>query len=371
MNRLISSSILVAFSAAALVVNAQAPATSNSLNDCFGEKRAIKIDRNMPYILVKLGDAEGEFVVDFASNVTSIDPAGFKQGIKPVPNNGNSISYEFSYYFDRFDFFGRTGAVKLIARKTTVNNTDLQQAGILGTDFFMEFVFTLDYVNKFLYKSKKEAFCTDEALMKAGFKPVSTDGYYADNFSRLKDPATTINVPTVPVKIGGITAIAQLDPAYDDSVYPHTVNVNLAFFNAIKSAGIPLIEVKNINLTMCNGSSDKGTAYRLGPGYDFEVIGVDGKPASVEHNAFIFVKDGTTSQGCSGIGTWPNAAAQIGASFLIGYKQIVFDPFSSRVWFAGSTEPKQQNQQYPISEQQLKNQQLDTPRQQKKMQRNL
>ncbi|WP_139361967.1 hypothetical protein [Hymenobacter sp. CRA2] len=307
--------------------------TASVLPACFGERRDITIARQMPYIPVKMGAAEGEFVLDFGSNISSIDPAGFKNGVKPVPTNGAAMIYEQPYFFDQFDFFGRTGGVKLLARKTTVTDLGLQQAGILGTDFFMEFIFTLDYANKFLYKSTRQAFCQDADLLKAGFKPVSTAGYYADQFSRLLDPATTINVPTVPVRIGRVAAVAQIDPGYDDSVYPHTVNVNRAFFAALQAAGVALVPVPNVMLSTCSGEHEKGTAYRLGPGYSFEITGTDGQPVLIERGAFIIVKEGTAAHGCAGIGTWAIPAAQIGASFLVDAQQVVFDPFSSRVWF--------------------------------------
>jgi hypothetical protein len=287
----------------------------------------------MPYISVKMGDAEGYFVLDFGSNITSIDPAGFKSGKRPVPKDGAALHYEQPYFFDQFDFFGRKGDVKLLARKTTATGLGFQQAGVLGTDFFMEFIFTLDYANQLLYKSSKHAFCQDADLLQAGFRPVSTAGYYADEFSKLIDPATTINVPTVPIKIGSVAAVAQIDPGYDDSIYPHTINVNQAFFSALRAAGVALLEVPEIQLTTCSGRPENGTAYRLGPGYTFEITGTNGQPVLLWQDTYIVVKDGTTSQECAGIGTWPIAAAQIGASFLVDSRQVVFDPFSSRVWF--------------------------------------
>ena len=316
--------------ACALTANAQ---TAGTLPACFGEKRPITIARQMPYIPVQIGAAEGEFVLDFGSNVTSIDPEEFKNGVKPTPTDGAAMVYEQPYFFEQFDFFGRTGRVKLLARKTTVRNLGLRQAGVLGTDFFMEFIFTLDYANQALYKSTRQGFCQDADLRKAGFLPVSTAGYYADRFSRLLDPATTINVPTVPVKIGPVAAVAQIDPGYDDSVYPHTVNVNRAFFAAMQAAGVALTPVPDVELTTCSGKPEKGTAYRLGPGHRFEITGTDGKPVLLAQDAFVIVKEGTLAQGCAGIGTWAIPAAQIGASFLVDARQVVFDPFSSRVWF--------------------------------------
>ena len=42
---------------------------------------------------------------------------------------------------------------------------------------------------------------------------------------------------------------------------------------------------------------------------------------------------------CGGIGTWPQPAAQLGASFFAG-GSLVVDPFSARVWFReGSARP--------------------------------
>lgn len=270
-------------------------------------------------------------MLDFGTNVSSIDPQGFKNNIKPVPKDRSQLSYGQSYTFDNFDFFGYKGDVRLLARKSTVSNLGFDQAGIVGTDFFMENIYAIDYVNKFLYKTTRNSSCQDADLLRSGFKPVSSAGYYVDKFVRLIDENKTYNIPTVPVTIGNTLAMAQIDPAYDDSVYPHTVNINQLFFEALKQAGVDLVPMPNVDLTTCTGVNEKGSAYKLGPGFDFRIMGTDGKPVLVEHNAFIIVKGNNSA--CEGIGTWSIAAAQIGASFLNDSGQVIFDPFSSRVWF--------------------------------------
>jgi hypothetical protein len=80
--------------------------------------------------------------------------------------------------------------------------------------------------------------------------------------------------------------------------------------------------------------AEKVLAYRLEAGSVFEIMGKDGKGVMISADAIIFVKN-TPSEAniCGGIGTWKIPAAQIGASFLFDSRCVVFDPFSSTVWF--------------------------------------
>jgi hypothetical protein len=304
------------------------------IDSCLGEKKKIVIDHQMPYLTVKLGNAEGEFVLDFGTNITSIDPENFKNSVKPEPIGGGQLEYEKFYKFKNFNFYNYPGEVNLLIRKSQVSGLKFKQAGVIGTDFFMEAIFTIDYQNGFLYKSSKDSFCKDKVLNDAGFKAVSTAGYYVDNFDRLLDPKTTINVPTVPVKIATVTAVAQIDPAYDDGVYRHTVNINQAFFESLKSAGVKLEKITDVQLSTCTGASETVSSYRLGKGYSFQIMGIDGSPVVIANDAHIFVKGNSQeTQKCGGIGTWKIPAAQIGASFLNDSEKVIFDPFTSRVWF--------------------------------------
>ncbi len=91
------------------------------------------------------------------------------------------------------------------------------------------------------------------------------------------------NVPTVPVRVAGVTAVAQLDTGFADVRVPHSENVNAAFFDAIRAKS----------------------------------------PDSIVRDAALR---------CGGIGTWTAPAAQVATSFYVDAGLLVFDPFAERVW---------------------------------------
>jgi hypothetical protein len=217
----------------------------------------------------------------------------------------------------------------------------------LGTDFLSTGIYTLDYAGKrMLHAESKAAACTDDELLKAGFAPLSTAGFFANDFARLKplqdvdrDAVGTItvaNVPTVPVRIAGTDALTQLDTGFEDSVVPHSINVNVAYLEAVQAASPGALirdAAHDLTLSTCAGVSEPVEAYRLADGRAFEMIDVQGGRARTWGDATVFVKrTPAAARKCAGIGTWSVPAAQIGASFFTDMRVVVFDPIASRVW---------------------------------------
>ncbi len=133
--------------------------------------------------------------------------------------------------------------VGFFVRPTTISMpAGIKQAGIVGTDFLSEYVFTLDYMNQWVYKSVEKGFPMDAELIADGFKPASSKGYYSNKYSNLINPET-INSPVVAVKIGTVAAKALVDPGLDDYAYYHTVNINKAFYDQLVKANIKLIKM--------------------------------------------------------------------------------------------------------------------------------
>jgi hypothetical protein len=298
---------------------------------CLGESRGLKTGSLMPYTKVKVGNAEGFFLIDFCTTASSIDTNGFINS-KPVLANNSTNS------FDNFDFFGSWGTVKLnIQNQSNIQGLgNMKQAGIIGTDFLCFNVFTLDYTDSSIFRASNGSFCDDSILIKEGFKAVSTAGYFSNDLKKLNNTYTP-NIPTIPIKIGNASAIAQIDPGYDDRFYRHSININQAFFDAIRESGVVLIENTKANFilsTCANGVQENVKAYKLPPNISFTIIGTDGNPVIIDSDVNIFLKQ-TPAEAvtCGGIGTWKIPAAQIGASFLIDAQKVVFDPFNEKVWF--------------------------------------
>ncbi|XYI01925.1 hypothetical protein ACMHYB_20010 [Sorangium sp. So ce1128] len=286
------------------------------------------ISSQMPYALARVGAAEGQFLLDFGTTLSTIDPQGFADGVIPAPIDGTADQ------FADFDFYGSWGTVRLIVQDHSGIRGTVRQAGIIGTDFLSLNAFTLDYENAAVYRADPGALCSDEILRAEGMKPLWTAGYYSSDLDEVQ--AGFPNVPTVPVRIGAAQAVAQLDTGYDDAVYRHSVNINRAFLEAIEAAGVeldPVPEAATALSTCVPGQQEQVSAYRIPGGVPFEMVSTDGSAAVAARDVTLFLKDTPReARQCGGIGTWSIPAAQVAASFYVDARRIVFDPLSSRVW---------------------------------------
>jgi len=148
--------------------------------------------------------------------------------------------------------------------------------------------------------------------------------------------AGILGVPTVPVRVAGVTAVAQLDTGFADTRIRHSVNINTAFFDAIQAANPGALvrdAASDLSLTTCAGVAEPVEAWRLAPGMSFDLVGESGAAARTEKSAVLFVKrTPAAARRCGGIGTWSAPAAQVATSFYVDAGVVVFDPFASRVW---------------------------------------
>lgn len=296
-------------------------------NNCFGDDKVLKQGSLMPYTEVSVNGFKGYFLIDFGTTTSTIDINSFSDGI-PLPVNNTTNQ------FNSFDFFGSWGKVNLKLQDHS-NIQGIQQSGILGTDFLSLNIFTLDYANKKIYRSTPQQFCDDNALISKGFKPVSSAGYFSNDLKKLNNDCTP-NIPTIPIKIGVVNAVAQIDPGYDDNLFRHAININRAFFKAIQDANIQLIENPNANfvLSTCTSVDEKVIAYTLPKEISFAITATDGTAILVNEDVHIFLKQTPlAAKSCGGIGTWQIPAAQLGASFLVDAQKVIFDPFNAKVWF--------------------------------------
>jgi hypothetical protein len=181
-------------------------------------------------------------------------------------------------------------------------------------------------------------------LSVAGFVSLSTAGFYENDLALLEpftdvdtnaDPGDAVpNVPTVSVRVAGTLAVAQLDAGFDDSVTPFSVNINVPFFNAIPTSALVRDASLDETLTTCvSGVNETVTAYRLATGTTFDLVSDGSAPSHTYPNAVLFVKNTPAdASSCGGIGTWTAPAAQVGASFYVDMRALVFDPFGAKVW---------------------------------------
>jgi len=344
---------------------------------CLGETRSLIVSSGMPYTPVRVQGRTGFFVVDLGADGSSISPGTFlggaagKAAVGAVSGGGNSAAgaggaaggagdaaapVPLPGSSDRFagvDFFGPWAPLRLSVQDHSGIRGPLPQAGLIGTDLLNGHVITLDYANGLLRRASAEGFCSDGVLRQAGFQPLSSRDYYGTNTAALRCPAAPRrggcpNIPTIPLRIGSVGAMAQVDTGYADGLRPPSMNINRALLQRLEQAGVPLIREPGADLSLSScvrGAVERVLAYRLSAGSAVELVGSDGgnDGGAVRRLAGVtlFLKDSPDAiQACGGIGTWSEPAAQLGASF-VNDGTLVVDPFSQRLWFRGGGEPWQ------------------------------
>ncbi len=303
---------------------------------CLGEARPLVVSSGMPYTLVRVRGRDGFFVVDLGSDGSAISPGTFLPGSapdpRPLPGSAD--------WFEGVDFFGLRGPLRLSVRDHQGIRGPLPQAGLIGTDLLRNHVVTLDYAGGLLHRAERGAFCADADLRRAGFAPLSSQGYYGAPGAPLACPAAPQgggcpNIPTVPVRIGRSRAVAQIDTGYDDGRHPPSLNINRAWLDELRAAGVRPLRwpEADLPLSTCAGVAEPVLAYRLPEGLALELMGTDGRAVRRVEGVTLFLKDTpAAARRCGGIGTWGRPAAQMGASLVNG-GTLVVDPFTQRVWF--------------------------------------
>lgn len=341
--RAITMIFLAAAALAAPVCGRAADADRAGYPACLGRSVPLRVSMEMPYVRASLGEGAGLFLLDYGANVSSVD-LGALRAAKPSGPCAQSAGQHCS--FAAFDFgFGPSGADLLTADYSHLV-LDFRQAGVMGTDFLSEAVFSLRYGAGLFSRADRADFCSDGALRAAGFAPLSSAGFFSSDLSRLlplsalnagySGPLTVPNIPTVPLRIAGVDAVAQIDTGYSDYIERHAVNINQAFFDRIAAADPGALQrqpEKDKRLSTCvPGVTEAVEAYRLRRG-TVAFVDVDGRPARTFSTAQIYLKrTPAAAAGCGGVGTHTRPSAQLGGSFMADLGAAVFDPFSSRVW---------------------------------------
>ena len=145
-----------------------------------------------------------------------------------------------------------------------------------------------------------------------------------------------MNVPTVPVRIGPLQTVAQVDTGYDDGHRPYSLNINGALFDALQRQRVPLKPRPDIALqlsTCVPGLNETVEAWQLVGRQSVGLQDETGATVPVPaRRVTLFVKRTPAAASvCGGIGTWAQPAAQLGASF-VARGALVVDPVSQRVW---------------------------------------
>ena len=199
------------------------------------------------------------------------------------------------------------------------------ELGVIGDDLLSQFTVQLTDSTAFLERET----CRPEALIARGFTPIAQKGFFSSDPS--KTGARLPNVPVVFLRLGDVRVWAQIDTGYEDFVYSRSIDINQALFDRLVENGAKLDRIEDIAIWTCDGR-EHWPVYRVKD----RALSIENEQGRqiVETNDFhLIVKSANT---CGGIADMPEPAAQLGASFLGLFGDVIFDPRNTIVWLGGA-----------------------------------
>jgi hypothetical protein len=271
-----------------------------------------------PFVRMQLAGRNGNFLVDTAASVSSVDGAAFS--LTPGSNarlEGSTFPTIAGGNFAVFDW-----------SKAPAPPGGL--AGVIGTDFLSLRVAEFHYDAREPYLEVSAQRCPPRQFEDAGFTSISQDGYYSSDPTRLRP--NTRNIPVVFIRIGSVIAAAQIDSGFGESSGVRgVVQINEALFAALRNAGIamtPFTEI-SFSLTDCRGNVSIPALWQA-RGVPLQITTGEGKTLRQYEELLLEIKP--TPAACGGIATSPEPMGQIGAEYLRRWGSFVLDPFNERVW---------------------------------------
>src|SRR6202035_6011038 len=198
------------------------------------------------------------------------------------------------------------------------------QLGVIGDDLLSQFTVQLTDSTAFLSAET----CQPETLIAQGFTPVAQNGFSSSDPS--KASARLPNVPVVFLRLGDVRVWAQIDTGYEDFVYSRSIDINQALFDRLIASGAKLDRVNDIDIWTCDGREHR-PVYRIKD----RPLGIENEQGQriVETPDFHLIMKSPNS--CGGIADMAEPAAQLGASFLGLFGEVIFDPRNATVWLGG------------------------------------
>jgi len=160
----------------------------------------------------------------------------------------------------------------------------------------------------------------------SGFAAFSQTGRFSSNEASL---GGGVNVPVLPLNIGGMSFEAQIDSGYGDTLYRHSMDVNRALFDALQASGIEMKRVGGVDIVTCAGRESR-EVWKI---EQAKLVDDTGRMIAAFQPVHIIPK---APNACGGIASSNQPKGQLGASFLHTLGHVIFDPRNERVWIAGS-----------------------------------
>jgi hypothetical protein len=264
-----------------------------------------------PYVELTVDRVSGPFLLDYGATRSSLSAASFSG-----PDGSMRTAAISLPGIEKADFH--------LARYYLLLQPGKGQLGVIGDDLLSRFTVQLTDSTAFMSAET----CQPKALIARGFTPVAQNGFFSSDPA--KGGARLPNVPVVFLRLGDVRVWAQIDTGYEDFVYSRSIDINQALFDRLIGSGAKLDRVQDIDIWTCDGR-EHWPVYRVKD----RLLSIENEQARqiVETNDFhLIVKSANT---CGGIADMPEPAAQLGASFLGLFGDVIFDPRNTIVWLGG------------------------------------
>jgi hypothetical protein len=264
-----------------------------------------------PYVVLTADGVSGPFLLDYGATRSSLSASAFHGKDGSMRTAAISLPG-----LEKADFH--------LAHYYLLLQPGKGQLGVIGDDLLSQFTVQLTDSTAFLSAET----CQPETLLAQGFTPVAQNGFFSSDPSQTR--ARLPNVPVVFLRLGDVRVWAQIDTGYEDFVYSRSIDINQALFDQLVGSGAKLDRIEDIDIWTCDGR-EHWPVYRIKD----RVLTVENERGRqiVETNDFhLIVKSANT---CGGIADKAEPAAQLGASFLSLFGDVIFDPRNTIVWLGG------------------------------------
>lgn len=263
-----------------------------------------------PYIPLTADGKHGNFLLDWGSTSSSLSDTAFAASTTV----GRALPFDLPSFTS-----GHFASRRYPADAGPADG----QLGLVGTDFLAQMSATLTYEPRGGSVRLAAKPCDGPRLAADGFVPVRQRGHFSADPKRVSAPP---NIPVLFVRLGPITVPAQIDSGYEDTLWPHAIDINEALYRSLVDAGVQLTAVGSGGVATCAGRETRQVLRAEAP---LVIVSDDGAVIRKipDHNLFR-----KTPNACGGIASMDTPAAQLGASFLRTLGTVVIDGKSETVW---------------------------------------
>jgi hypothetical protein len=300
---------------------------------CPGEAIALDTAKSQPFVRMRLGAKEGNFLIDTGSDHSFVNSALYKiqPGEKitdkkititgsslPTLDSGSFYAVDLSWQVPPFAPPGGT-------------------AGILGTDILATRTVEFHYESASPYMVVSAQHCSPSVFENAGFVSIAQTGYGATRFwvpllwsllhGRL-DVVQRTNLPLIYARIGSVRMPLWFDTGTSEENRHMELLINGPIMDQLRAAGIAMRSAGTRTNTDCENHQNVDSKWQV----DSEPLVLETETGSVlfEYGPPDLVVGGKSR--CGTIGNHVEPVGLLGALFLPRFGTVIFDGPNQRVW---------------------------------------